>query len=180
MVSAPSTLDYRSFRREDGGSRSGFRREGHHGDHGPQAYGWKVPGSASPARPPAKAGHPSQFSIISKPTSTISFGPSSAFSKKGVNREAISSAYTLSVWSRKPSAGLDPDRVPAVEGGGVRKRLNLLPRSKPMEAEVEKSDRKGQAEPAPEAAIMSEADAQKKVKEDIKVRLFGLQMLVSR
>jgi translation initiation factor 4G len=57
--------------------------------------------------------------------------------------------------------------APPVEGG--RKRLNLLPRTKP---EADKGEDEGAPEPTSAApAEMSEADVQKKVKEDIKVRL---------
>ncbi|KAG9126272.1 hypothetical protein FRC07_004160, partial [Ceratobasidium sp. 392] len=50
----------------------------------------------------------------------------------------------------------------------VRKRLNLLPRTIPTETEADKGEDEGTPEPAAAPAPMSEADAQKKVKEDIK------------
>ncbi|KAF8608124.1 ARM repeat-containing protein [Ceratobasidium sp. AG-I] len=184
--------------RGDDGSRNavqrgGSRRGEHRGDHGPQADGWNVAGGTSAARPPAKAGDLSQFGKIAKPPSTLSFGPSSVFSKKDPKREASlsranSSANMFSALSaagsdgppptepaaargagsRKPSVDFGPGGAPAVEGG--RKRLNLLPRSVPTEAETEaeKTEEKEEAEAAPEDAAMSDADAQKKVKEDIK------------
>ncbi|KAF8608088.1 ARM repeat-containing protein [Ceratobasidium sp. AG-I] len=131
--------------------RGGSRRGEHRGDHGPQIDGWNVPGGPRAARRPAKEGDLSQFGKIAKPPSTLSFGPSSVFSKKNSKREASlsrasSSAKMFSAvgsdgppptepaaarcaGSRKPSVEFGPGGAPAVEGG--RKRLNLLPRRKP-------------------------------------------------
>ncbi|KAG8788043.1 hypothetical protein FRC12_014977 [Ceratobasidium sp. 428] len=198
-VAQPSTIAavHEQAKRDEAASRNaiqrGGSRRGEHrgGDHGQQADGWNVAGGASAARPPAKAGDLSQFGKISK--STLSFGPTSVFNKAGSkSREPSMSRANSSLnmyaalnatdadgppqpdarsgmGSRKPSVDLGPGGSPAVESGSVRKRLNLLPRTKPTETEGEKGEDEGTPEPAAAApAPMSEADAQKKVKEDIK------------
>jgi translation initiation factor 4G len=167
-----------------GGSRRGERR----GDHGQQADGWNVVGGISAARPPAKAGDLSQFGKISKPAGALSFGPTSVFSKKepkqrdaGVSR-SNSSVHMFAALgaagrdspplirpvaarggasSRNQSIDLAPGGAPSVESGSALQRLNLL-----LGKKQAKTAKPTFATPAQ----MSEADAQKKVEEDIKVR----------
>ena len=137
----------------------------------------------------------SQFGKISKPASALSFGLSSLFSKKTPKSEASLSrasssanmfsalstagsdglrptepAVARGAGSRKPSVDLGPSGAPALKGGSVRKRLNLLPRSKPTDAEAE-VEKEEEAEATLESVVMSETDAQKKIKEDVKVCL---------
>ncbi|KAG8752330.1 hypothetical protein FRC12_012029 [Ceratobasidium sp. 428] len=198
-VAQPSTIAavHEQAERDEAASRNAIQRDGSRrdehrsGDRGQQADGWNVAGGASAARPPAKAGDLSQFGKISK--STLSFGPTSVFNKAGSkSREPSMSRANSSLnmyaalnatdadgppqpdarsgmGSRKPSVDLRPGGSPAAESGSVRKRLNLLPRTKPTETEGEKGEDEGTPELAAAApAPMSEADAQKKVKEDIK------------
>ncbi|KAG9100203.1 hypothetical protein FRC06_004447 [Ceratobasidium sp. 370] len=196
-VAQPSTIAavHEQAKRDEAASRNAMQRGGsrrgeYRGDHGQQADGWNVAGGASAARPPAKAGDLSQFGKISKPTG-LSFGPTSVFNKKDPKqRDASLSRASSNVnmfaalgaagadgppqpeaaagrggaSSRKPSMDLGPSGAPAVE----RKRLNLLPRTKPTETEADKGEDDATPEPAAASAPMSEADAQKKVKEDIK------------
>ncbi|KAG8745160.1 hypothetical protein FRC10_008613 [Ceratobasidium sp. 414] len=172
--------------------RGGSRRGEHRNDHGQQADGWNVAGGTSAARPPAKAGDLSQFGKISKPTG-LSFGPTSVFNKGPKQRDASLSRASSNVnmfaalgaagadgppqpetaarggaSSRKPSMDLGSGGAPAVEGGNVRRRLNLLPRTKPTETDADKGEDEATPETTAAPTPMSEADAQKKVKEDIK------------
>ncbi|KAG8735083.1 hypothetical protein FRC10_011010 [Ceratobasidium sp. 414] len=172
--------------------RGGSRRGEHHNGHGQQADGWNVAGGTSAARPPAKASDLSQFGKISKPTG-LSFGQTSVFNKDPKQRDASLSRASSNVdmfaalgaagadgppqpetaarggaSSRKPSMDLGSGGAPAVEGGSVRRRLKLLPRTKPTETEADKGEDEATPEPAAAPALMSEVDAQKEVKEGIK------------
>ncbi|KAI0629420.1 armadillo-type protein [Trametes polyzona] len=134
-------------------SRGGSRRGGDRGDHqqiGPD--GWAVAGG--PAARPPKAGDLSQFGKINKST-PMTFGPSSVFQKdKSKNREStlsrqgstnmfstlsaileIAAEVTSAKSSRPPSrkSSIDLGSGGAPEPAPQRKRLNLLPRSKPLE-----------------------------------------------
>ncbi|KAG9125607.1 hypothetical protein FRC07_006896 [Ceratobasidium sp. 392] len=181
-----------------GGSRRGEYRGG---DHGQQTDGWNVAGGASAARPPAKVGGLSQFGKISK-SAGLSFDPTSVFNKKDPKARNASLSHANSnmnmfaalgaagadgppqpeaatasrggAGSREPSVDLGSGGAPAVECRSVRKRLNLLPSAIPTETEVDKGEDEGTPEPSPAPSPMSEADAQKKVKEDIKARLFSI------
>ncbi|KAG9085545.1 hypothetical protein FS749_004337 [Ceratobasidium sp. UAMH 11750] len=191
-VAQPSTIAavHEQAKRDEAASRNAMQRGGsrrgeHRGEHGQQADGWNVAGGASAARPPAKAGDLSQFGKISK-SAGLSFGPTSVFNKKDPKQRdaSLSRATNANMFaalggagadgppqpeaarggmgSRKPSMDLGPGGAPATE----RKKLNLLPRSKQTEAD--KGEDEATPEPAAAPAPMSEADAEKKVKEDIK------------
>lgn len=83
--------DKESYQRQISMSRGGSRRGGDRGDFaqvGPD--GWAVAGNGPP-RPPPKAGDLSKFGQISKPSSTMTFGPGSVFAgKKESKRESLS------------------------------------------------------------------------------------------
>ena len=191
-----------------GGSRRGGNRDAAEGSH---PDGWSVAGSGAPPRQQPKAGDLSQFGKISK-TTPISFGPASVFSnKKGadpksrdppISRTPSTSSNMFSMLqstdtvvdpptskssrppSRKPSvdlaAGASPDPAPQ------RRRLQLLPRSKPVGEESKAStpavsedgsDDEGAEETgALTPAGMSEAEAKAKIEEDTK-EFFGIRML---
>ena len=177
-------------------SRTGSRRGGDRGDFqhvGPD--GWTVAGTAGPPRQPPKAGDLSNFGKISK-TMPMSFAPGGVFAgKKDKPREVplsrtASSQNMFSMLSQSseiaadpaaPKSSRPPSRKASVDFGQAapadaplqRKRLNLLPRSVPMErsesapAASEASSDDEQAEVAG-ASSMSEADAKKKIDEDLK------------
>ncbi|KAG8710698.1 hypothetical protein FRC09_020972 [Ceratobasidium sp. 395] len=152
--------------------------------------GWKTTQSSviTAARPPPKAGDLSQFGKISK-SAGLSFGPTSAFNKDPKSHDTSLSRASSSmnpfalligaagadgppqsdlrggVSSHRLGVGLGPGESPAV-GRRARKRLNLLPGTKPTEIESEKCEDGGTFR-ATALALMSEADAQKRVKEDI-------------
>lgn len=191
-----------------GGSRRGGNRDTAEASH---PDGWSVAGSGAPPRQLPKAGDLSQFGKISK-TTQLSFGPASVFSgKKGtdsksrdppISRTPSTSSNMFSMLqstdtvvdpptskssrppSRKPSvdlaAGAPPDPAPQ------RRRLQLLPRSKPKGEESKPStpavsedgsDDEGAEETgAPTPAGMSEAEAKAKIEEDTK-EFFGVRML---
>lgn len=165
-------------------SRGGSRRGGERNElTGPD--GWTT-------RPPSKAGDLSQFGKISKPA-TMNFGPSSVFAnKKGVekkepisrtssssnmfsmlngNPEVAMSESGASKSSRPPSrkASIDLSQSGAPE---QRRRLNLLPRTKPVEEVEAGPSREGESEEGEKA----EADAKKKIDEDVK-EFFGVRNL---
>jgi len=187
-----------------GGSRRGGNRDTAEASH---PDGWSVAGSGAPPRQQPKAGDLSHFGKISKAT-PISFGPASVFSgKKGtdsksrdppMSRTPSTSSNMFSMLqstdtvvdpptskssrppSRKPSVdlatGAPPDPAPQ------RRRLQLLPRSKPFGEESrastpavseDGSDDEGAEETgALTPAGMSEA----KIEEDTK-EFFGIRML---
>ncbi|KAF8678776.1 ARM repeat-containing protein [Rhizoctonia solani] len=182
--------------RDDSGrhgvSRGGSRRGEHRGANATEPDGWNVAGGAGASRPPARAGDLSQFGKISKPTG-IQFGPSSVFSKKDANKRdsSIGRASGANMFSalsggtvdgppppaertansRKPSVDLGPGGSPVVAGAGERKKLNLLPRTKPTEADNDKGDGKEEdkEEDKEEAPVaLTEEEIQSKVKEDVK------------
>ncbi|KAM5542985.1 hypothetical protein V8D89_003369 [Ganoderma adspersum] len=186
-----------AFTRQISMSRGGSRRGGERGDHaqvGPD--GWAVAGGAAP-RPPPKAGDLSKFGKIDK-SAPMTFGPSSVFQKgdKSKSREPTIRQGSTNMFSmlsgnpemaaevagkssrppsRKSSIDLGPGGVP---DGGVppqRKRLQLLPRSVPLEAKSEStpaastvgSEDEGDEEPTGTPSL-SEADAKKRIDEDLK------------
>lgn len=174
-------------------SRGGSRRGGERGQFdqaGPD--GWAVAGGANvPARPPPKAGDLSNFGKINK-TAPMTFGPSSVFAgKKDTKARAESLSRTnsssnmFSMLSQNPELAAEgagskssrpPSRKTSVDLGqsGVpeaptqRKRLNLLPRSKPTEEETAPTSNNPSDDEGSEDATMSEADAKKKIDEDSK------------
>ncbi|GAW00587.1 eukaryotic initiation factor 4f subunit p130 [Lentinula edodes] len=130
-------------------SRTGSRRGGDRNNHQAGADGWTVTGNAP--RPPAKVGDLSKFGQISK-GAPMTFGPSSVFAgKKESKRESLSrtnsnanmfqmlqnveaaevATKTSRPPSRKPSVDLGSGGAP--EPAPQRKRLNLLPRTKPVD-----------------------------------------------
>jgi len=138
----------------------------------------------SVARPPPKAGDLSQFGKISKAAPMV-MGPSSVFIKKDNKRDSLSrtssSSNMFSMLSQNPELAVDaiakssrpPSRKPSVDlgqGGAPeppqRKKLQLLPRSKPTSTEETPPPA---SEDEPEVPVqMTETDAKKKIDEDVK------------
>ncbi|KAJ3854735.1 armadillo-type protein [Lentinula lateritia] len=135
-------------------SRIGSRRGGDRNDHQAGADDWTVTGNAP--RPPAKVGDLSKLGQISK-GAPMTFGPSSVFAGKKENkRESLSrtnsnanmfqmlqnveaaevATKTSRPPSRKPSVDLGSGGAP--EPAPQRKRLNLLPRTKPVDQDSAK------------------------------------------
>ncbi|KAJ4483157.1 hypothetical protein C8R41DRAFT_840759 [Lentinula lateritia] len=177
-------------------SRTGSRRGGDRNDHQAGADGWTVTGNAP--RPPAKVGDLSKFGQISK-GAPMTFGPSSVFAGKKENkRESLSrtnsnanmfqmlqnveaaevATKTSRPPSRKPSVDLGSGGAP--EPAPQRKRLNLLPRTKPVDqdsAPQQESDSEEEEEITDEPEQeMSEDEAKKKISEDTK-EFFGVRSL---
>ncbi|KAF4563239.1 hypothetical protein EYR40_007051 [Pleurotus pulmonarius] len=171
-------------------SRGGSRRGGERNElTGPD--GWTT-------RPPSKAGDLSQFGKISKPA-TMNFGPSSVFAnKKGIEKkEPISrtgsSSNMFSMLSGNPGVAMSesgaskssrpPSRKASIDlsqsgaPDGQRRRLNL-PRTKPVEEVEAGPSQEGESEEGEEveAPTMSDADAKKKIDEDVK-EFFGVRNL---
>ncbi|KAI0368980.1 hypothetical protein BV20DRAFT_997562 [Pilatotrama ljubarskyi] len=175
-------------------SRGGSRRGGDRGEHqqiGPD--GWAVAGG--PAARPPKAGDLSQFGKISKST-PMTFGPSSVFTKeKSKSREStlsrqgstnmfsmlsanpeiaaeVASGKSSRPPSRKSSIDLGPGGAP--EAPPQRKKLQLLPRTVPLENKSEStpagstagSDDEGGEEST--GAGMSVEEAKTRIEEDSK------------
>ncbi|KAI0359607.1 hypothetical protein OH77DRAFT_1472942 [Trametes cingulata] len=175
-------------------SRGGSRRGGDRGEHqqvGPD--GWAVAGG--PAARPPKAGDLSQFGKISKST-PMTFGPSSVFTKeKSKSREStlsrqgstnmfsmlsanpeiaaeVASGKSSRPPSRKSSVDLGPGGAP--EAPPQRKKLQLLPRTVPLENKSEStpagstagSDDEGAEEGS--GAGMSVEEAKTRIEEDSK------------
>ncbi|KAF8552944.1 hypothetical protein OG21DRAFT_1318460 [Imleria badia] len=165
-------------------SRGGSRRGGdRNAESAPD--GWTTAGG-SVARPQPKAGDLSQFGKISKAAPMV-MGPSSVFTKKDTKRDSLSRTSSSSnmflMLSQNPELVVDttatakssrpPSRKPSVDlgqGGAPeppqRKKLQLLPRTKPTPAEETPPPA---SEDEPEVPIqMSEAEAKKKIEEDAK------------
>jgi len=191
-----------------GGSRRGGNRDA---TEPPHPDGWSVAGSSAPARQPPKAGDLSQFGKISKAT-PMTFGPGSIFTaKKGTDPKSRdppmsrtpSTSSNMFSMLQNPDAVVEPavskgsrppSRKPSVDlGAGVpsepapqRRRLQLLPRSKPVGEESKAStpaasesgsDDEATGEtgsPAPPA--LSEAETKAKIEEDTK-EFFSIRML---
>ena len=159
-----------------GGSKRGLDRGS---EPGPD--GWAVAGG-SQLRPPPKAGDLSQFGKISKVASMV-MGPSSVFAgKKDSKRESMSrtnsssnmfsmlSQNTELVVETKPSRA--PSRRPSTdmdkpEPAPQRRKLQLLPRTKPAFGESAPTASEEEPETTP-VTQMSEADAKKRIDEDVK------------
>ncbi|THH33090.1 hypothetical protein EUX98_g1117 [Antrodiella citrinella] len=168
-------------------SRGGSRRGADRGEQvGPD--GWnQVP------RPQSKVGDLSQFGKIQKTTS-MSFGPSNAFEKKGTTKSREStisrtnSTNAFSILSQgsesvaEPPATTKPSRPasrkPSVDLGAAgvpevplqRRKLNLLPRTvKSEDKDTPAASAVNSEDDASEAGpSMTEAEAKKQVEEDIK------------
>jgi translation initiation factor 4G len=191
-----------------GGSRRGGNRDTAEVSH---PDGWSVAGSGAPPRQqPPKAGDLSQFGKISK-TTPISFGPASVFSgKKGtdpksrdppMSRTPSTSSNMFSMLQSTDivvdpptsKSSRPPSRKPSVDlASGVpsdpapqRRRLQLLPRSKPLGEESkgstpavseDGSDDEAAEESGALTPAISEAEAKAKIEEDTK-EFFGIRML---
>ncbi|KZV69987.1 hypothetical protein PENSPDRAFT_685877 [Peniophora sp. CONT] len=195
----------RSNPMQRGGSRRGDNR-----NEGPVIGpdGWAIAGSGSGApRAPPKAGDLSNFGKINK-QQPMTFGPSGVFAKGkkdgpagsvregSVSRTASVSRNMFDMLSgtdapeapvatkssrppsRKPS--VDLSQAGASDAPMQRRKLNLLPRSKPVEEAAkpeEEGDEEGEEEQEEQAGpSMSEEEAKRKIDEDIK-ELFSIQSL---
>ncbi|KAH8832532.1 ARM repeat-containing protein [Flagelloscypha sp. PMI_526] len=178
-------------RLQTGMSRGDPRPEGGCGDVpqvGPD--GWSVAGGAAP-RPSAKAGDPSNFGKISTSgRAPISLGLSSISNKKDVKREsALRTGSSSNMFSMLQNSEVASEEGPSSKGGGsssckpsvdlrsaeptgfpLRQKLALLPQTNPLEATAPNASRS-----APEngdisyaSPEMSDADAKKRVSEDMK------------
>lgn len=177
-----AAAEAQNYQRQLSMSRGGSRRGGdRNAESGPD--GWTTAGG-SVARPQPKAGDLSQFGKISK-AATMVMGPSSVFTKKDNKRDSLSrtssNSNMFSMLSQNPELAVDatakssrpPSRKPSVDlgQGGVpeppqRKKLHLLPRTKPSPAEETPP---AASEDEPEVLVqMSEPDAKKKIDEDVK------------
>ena len=188
-----------------GGSRRGGNRDA---AEPPHPDGWSVAGSSAPARQPPKAGDLSQFGKISKMT-PMTFGPGSIFTgKKGtdpkirdppISRTPSTSSNMFSML-QNPDAVVEPavskgsrppSRKPSVDlGAGVpsepapqRRRLHLLPRSKPVGEESKASSPAASESGSDDEATgetgspgLSEAEIKAKIEEDTK-EFFSIRML---
>ena len=159
-----------------GGSKRGAERAP---ELGPD--GWAVAGS-SQSRPPSKAGDLSQFGKISKVASMV-MGPGSVFAgKKDIKRESMtrtnSSSNMFSMLSQNPELAVEPktSRAPSrrpstdmdkPEPVPQRKKLQLLPRSKPTPGDSAPTASEDEPETTP-VTQMSDADAKKRIDEDVK------------
>ncbi|CAE6500838.1 unnamed protein product [Rhizoctonia solani] len=165
-------------------TRGGIRRGEHRDANATEPDGWSIASAAGATRPPIRAGDLSQFGKIMKPTG-IQFGPSSVFSKKGANKQDLSigraSGGNMNMFQAllanaadgpPPPVDLGPGGSPTTAGTGERKKLKLLPRTKPTETEVDKAGGEGEDNEVA-SAPMTEEEAQTKVKEDVKVSLCG-------
>lgn len=170
-----------SYQRQVSMSRGGSRRGGDRSEYpqvGPDGWAVAGGGGSGPSRPPPKAGDLSNFGKISK-AQPMTFGPSSVFAgKKGTEskREAISRTSSSSnMFSMLSSQAAESGDAAAKAAEPLqRKRLVLQPRSRPVEAEtteatespVADSDGAASEEEAPNE--MTEAEAKKKISEDLK------------
>ncbi|KAJ7594902.1 hypothetical protein C8J56DRAFT_1123514 [Mycena floridula] len=192
-----AVLDKESYQRQMSMSRGGSKRGGDRGDYANNPDGWAVAGNASSApRPPPKAGDLSKFGKLSNTTAPMTFGPASVFSgkKEGkkeslsrtnssqnmfsmlssnseANGEASTSKGSRPSSSRKASVDFSQTGLP--EAAPQRKRLILAPRSKPAVEETgapaaANDSEDGSDEEEDSTPEMSEAEATKKIKEDLK------------
>ncbi|KAI0263838.1 hypothetical protein BC834DRAFT_924863 [Gloeopeniophorella convolvens] len=197
-----------SYLRQNSMSRGGSRRGGGR-DGGETAHpdGWSVAGTGAPRAQP-KAGDLSHFGKITKTNGPPVLGPGSVFAGKNkgnvppVSRTASSSNMFSMLQStdaavaeplaskssrppsRKPSVDLGAAGIP--EPSAQRRRLQLLPRSKPVgeeskpstpaasEAGSDDEDDDAAERDGPEPAALSDAEAKAKIGEDVK-ELFGVR-----
>ncbi|KAI0653525.1 hypothetical protein C8Q70DRAFT_1110231 [Cubamyces menziesii] len=174
-------------------SRGGSRRGADRGEQQVGPDGWAVAGGG--ATRPAKAGDLSQFGKIAKST-PMTFGPSSVFQKdKSKSREStlsrqgssnmfsmlsanpeiaaeVTSAKSSRPPSRKSSIDLGPGGAP--EAPPQRKRLQLLPRSVPLEDKAGSTPAASTAgsddeqDETSSGATMSVEEAKTRIEEDSK------------
>ncbi|KAG8749884.1 hypothetical protein FRC11_010937, partial [Ceratobasidium sp. 423] len=177
IVSRPPSAHQGSSRADLGRhvvTLGGPRKGGHRGTNVIEPDGWNIPSGGGATLPSAPAGDPSQFGKIQKPTG-IQFGPSSVFSKKDVSKRDSSIGRAgghpppveRTTGSRKPSVDLGPGGSPAT-ASGERRKLNLLPGTKPTEAEADTAGDNEEDEEEGVSAAMTEEEAQTKVKEDVR------------
>ncbi|KAG6902772.1 hypothetical protein C0995_011920 [Termitomyces sp. Mi166 len=160
-----------AYSRQISMSRGGSRRGGNRDDNpqvGPD--GWAVAGGNAP-RPPPKAGDLSNFGKINKNMS-MSFGPSTVFSKKGGDnkRESVSRSSSSSNMFSMLSQG-DMSQAEPKAPEPQRKRLVLAPRTKPTADEMaakSESEAEAESEAEPSAVELTEEQATKKIEEDLK------------
>ncbi|KAH7096849.1 ARM repeat-containing protein [Auriculariales sp. MPI-PUGE-AT-0066] len=188
-------------------SRGGSRRGDNRSEYGSQvgADGWSTPAGRAPS---AKVGDLSQFGKISKATPGVptSLGPSSVFvGKKAVEKREpsslsrASSSNPFAALTENPGANAADAPIPSrsrktsvdfgsggSDVGGGRRKLQLLPRSKPLE-EV-KADEKAETpdgsdddvaspdEDTPPKKVMSEAEVKQQVTNDTK-EFFAIRKL---
>ena len=177
-------------------SRGGSRRGGERGDHsqvGPD--GWAVAGGPA-TRPASKAGDLSKFGQINKQT-PMTFGPSSVFQKGDKSKSRGSTIRTGSTNmfsmlsgnpalaaevpsgkssrppSRKNSIDLGSGGAPDAAGQPQRRRLQLLPRSVPLESKSESTptasaNSEDEGAESTTGGHMSEAEATMRIEEDSK------------
>ena len=177
-------------------SRGGSRRGEHRGNYGGQTGpdGWTSV-AAAPPRPLPTAGDLTQFGKISKaPGGPLTFGPSSVFAKnkdaKGGREASISRTSSTSNMfamlnsdaaaepsasgkssrppSRKPSADFTQTGVPEPP---QRKKLALLPRTKPVPGDVkveEESAAPSEVSEDDREPSLTEDQANAKIDEDLK------------
>ncbi|KAI0036139.1 armadillo-type protein [Vararia minispora EC-137] len=184
-------------------SRGGSRRGGDRSEGpvvGPD--GWAVAGASNAVRPPPKVGDLSQFGKISSKGQPMTFGPSSVFTKGGKETKGRDSSVSRTASSRnmfdmlsnadmaaEPPAGKSsrpPSRKPSAdftqtgvpEAAPQRKRLNLLPRTKPLEETKPDAGPEDEEEEEEDAVgpSLSEDEAKRKIDEDIK-ELFSIRSL---
>lgn len=172
-------------------SRGGSRRGQQRGDMPGGAIGpdgWQTMGSAPPPRP-ARAGDLAAFGKIERGGSgrplSLGPGPNSVFAKKQQKSSedgskppsrTNSSANMFEMLNQAESSeqAATAGAAGAAAGGDEpqRPKLNLAPRTKPMPAEGGEDKEDGEAEEeqeeAADAAQMSDADAKRKIGEDVK------------
>ena len=169
-----------------GSRRGGDRGSGPPGEH--QVDGWSVAGGPTP-RPPPKAGDLSNFGRINK-SGPVIMGPSSVWTgeKDAAKRDfrvnsnsnmfmMFGSGEAVPKTGSKPSQLSSGRTIVDLGVGSVpepqRRKLQLLPRSRPLEEEnkvngssPDRSEGEGGSDDAPQE--MSEGEANKKIAEDIK------------
>lgn len=165
-----------NYQRTLGMSRGGSKRGQDRGEAGPD--GWTVQGGPAPVRPPPKAGDLSKFGTIgaSKGSPITNFGPSSVFNKnkmeskrESISRTSSSSNMFSMLQASENAADAAASSGPA-EPAPQRKKLILQPRTKgSADGEATPSESRVPSPTQAEApAEMSEADAKRKLDEDLK------------
>jgi translation initiation factor 4G len=178
-------------------SRGGSRRGGDRGSDFAQAGpdGWAVAGGSG-GPPRTKAGDLTNFGKIAK-AAPMTFGPSSVFAgKKDVKRESLSRTNSSSnmflMLSQNPEVPVDPsaskssrppsrktsvDLSQSGQPEPQRKKLQLLPRSKPtVEEEAPPVASSEASEDELPTESLFDAEAQKRMEEDSK-EFFGVRNL---
>jgi len=175
-------------------SRGGSRRGGDRSDQPPSnPDGWAVAGNVTR---PAKVDL-SNFGKISNKPSPPTFGPGSIFTSKKDKRESISrtsSSSNMFSMLQNTESGTDKSifhlEAPQCDINSLvvfidsetlpqRKKLTLLPRTKPIESEIQQpqeSSEEEEAEATTPAVEMTDDQAHKKIQEDVK-EFFALRNL---